>query len=129
MTEENIRQDPVGATIQLSAMVRDQGILLEELRQRDARNQNRITASEAANELLNRTIQTRVNKDITESKPINNLEKYGGTEQESFRQWSGHLSNALDRLRPGARKILNRIEMSDAEEWDAGEHELEFSGE
>ena len=78
MTEENIRQNPVDATIQLSTMVRDQGLLLEDLRQRDERNQSRISALETANEIMNRTIQTRVNKDITESKPINNLEKYGG---------------------------------------------------
>ena len=103
MTEENIRADPIVATIQLSTMVRDQGLLLEDLRQRDERNQSRISALEAANEIMNRTIQTRVNKDITESKPINNLEKYGGTEKESFRQWAGHLSNALDRLRPGGQ--------------------------
>ena len=64
MTEENIRQYPVGATIQLSAMVRDQGRLLEDLRQRDERNQSRITALEASNEILNRTIQTRVNKTL-----------------------------------------------------------------
>ena len=76
MTEENIRADPIVATIQLSTMVRDQGLLLEDLRQRDERSQSRISALEAANEIMNRTIQTRVNKDITESKPINNLEKY-----------------------------------------------------
>ena len=85
------------------------------MRQRDERSQSRLTAIEAASGLLNRTIQTRVNKDITESKPINNLEKYGGAEQESFRPWYAHISNALDRLRPGARVILNAIERSDAE--------------
>ena len=104
LTEEQIRQDPVNATIVINTMIWDHGRLLEELRQRDERVQNRLITLESANEILNRTIQTRVNKDITESKPINNLEKYGGTEKESFRQWSGHLSNALDRLRSGARK-------------------------
>ena len=94
LTESQIRDDPIAATVMINTMIWDHGRLLEELRQRDERTQSRLNALESANEVLNRTIQTRVNKDIAESKPINNLEKYGGTEGESFRQWAGHLANA-----------------------------------
>ena len=100
MTESQIRDDPLAATIMINTMIWDHGRLLEELRQRDERTQSRLSGLESANEVLNRTIQTRVNKDIAESKPINNLKEYGGTEGESFRLWAGHLANALDRIRP-----------------------------
>ena len=49
--------------------------------------------------------------------------------KESFRQWSWHLATVLDRIRPGARTLLNGIERSYAEEWNQIVHDLEFVGE
>ena len=65
-------------------------------------------------------------KDITESKPVNNLKESGGGDREHFREWARKLTEVMQQLRPGARAILREIDITDKDLWSKAVHEEVF---
>ena len=61
-------------------------------------------------------------KDITESKPVNNMKEFGGGSREQFREWDRKLTEVMQQLRPRARSILREIDTADKDYWNQATH-------
>ena len=71
--------------------------------------------------------QVNIHMNLLESKTISGLSVFGGTEKESFREWSYKLSSVMERLKPGTRKILQTIDTTKEAEWTSEVHHRNFN--
>ena len=70
--------------------------------------------------------QGNTNRNLMESKAINNLTAFGGTEKESFKEWSYKLACVMEQLKPGTREVLQKIDTTKETEWTSLVHHQEF---
>ena len=71
--------------------------------------------------------QGNMNRNLMESKAINNLPVFGGTEKESFKEWSYTLACVMEQLKPGTREVLQKIDTTKETEWASLVHHEQFT--